>query len=141
MHIKIVWKGDNLPNAHEVTGRASAAGDLGLVPSCNVHLEQTLSFEAPGLNYQKPGQLVLSWKIKDVLRVLRNLGIEHPEVLLDGMSVLDYATKQEDRVTFLQIHVARAIEALRQTRSWFKDHRFAEIRQNLEKAAKAISKE
>jgi hypothetical protein len=63
------------------------------------------------------GNQILKW-------LYRNYQV-HGKILVEGISVGDYAARLEEAMR-------QAVEDLKRTRSWFKDRRLAEIRRRLE---------
>lgn len=72
-------------------------------------------------------------KVEDVVDLLREfVGIE-PQVLINGnQTVLSYAAQEEARARYFRQALESAREALKDTQRWFKDPRFARIRQNID---------
>ncbi|MBI2096848.1 MAG: hypothetical protein HYT40_01690, partial [Candidatus Sungbacteria bacterium] len=61
----------------------------------------------------------------------------HGERMVEGWDIGSHACMLERRIRHLETAVGKAITDLKQTRSWLKDKRFAEIRRGLEVAMAA----
>ena len=143
MYIQFVWDSSSHPaSSSELAGQISMLG-IELTPGSHTdwtsRTKQTLGFEAPGLSAQKAaGEFCYARIISEFKNALRACGI-NAQVLVDGRDLLDYAAQQEAKVVFLKIHSEMAANELKQTRTWLKDGRIAEIRRKLEQAIKDVA--
>lgn len=137
MRFSVEWQGDS-PKAEEVAGSVSAQVKMALQAESidqRGYKAQALVFEAAtlsGSGYSEPlGGVPAAANIQRVLREKHGVRATRR---VNGWDLGGIACQLERRVNHRQQAMQAAIDALRQTRSWFKDKRLAEIRVALENA-------
>jgi len=142
MTISIIWQlvpeSKHDQRAVALAGAIAQEVRLSLRPGIVYRLGENweaLILEVPGLAYKLPKEdtfepFVFS-KVATIEYKLRKYDIV-PYILINNCSLLTYAMEQESLAQTRQAIMNGAIARLRATRGWFKDHRLADIRRELE---------
>ncbi|MDO8471382.1 MAG: hypothetical protein Q7S49_02130 [bacterium] len=141
MKVSVTWRTET-PKAADIAGAVSQKLGFAVMPEYDEQYKrQGLSFECKSLHDwpdERP-ELALNgmFLMNETKQYLRDHHEVHGERMVDGWDIGAHACMLERRVRHLERAVKWAIANLKQTRSWLKDKRFAEIRYELEEAMTA----
>ena len=138
MKISVTWRTET-PKAADIAGAVSQKLEFAVMPEYDKQYKrQGLSFECKSLHDwpdERP-ELVRNgmFLLNNLMQYLWDNHQIHGERMVDGWDIGAHACMLERRIRHLETAANRVIADLKQTRSWLKDRRFAEIRRGLEEA-------
>ncbi len=138
MKVQLVWSGE--PSSYAVSGVISSELGVPLLPG-KVDSSYALSFECKTLSdptfllkvaEREQHQVTAAKLARHIQRALTRHEVLHAAIYINHGGDIEYAEVCERRMFALEKAAKRAVEALKATRTWFRDHRIASIRRDLD---------